>query len=417
MDNPKYQEAVKHGRYTGNIPQQLQFYHEEGDRITFPRGWTRHAVRALQSHFCRFDVQDCRRELAPVFYEFRGQLRGYQKGAVNELCGRDHGVLEAATGSGKTVMAIAIIARRQQPTLILVHTKELLNQWGARIRSFLDFEPGIIGDGKMDIKPVSIATVQTARKHLDVMPEHFGHMVVDECHRTPSSTFQEVVSAFDAKYKLGLSATPHRRDGLGRLIFLTLGDRVPRVDPELLRKNGSILVPEIITRETDFTYFYNDDYPAMISDLTTDPDRNRMIARDIRRNANGGVALVVSDRVEHLHTLAGIVDLPDTEILTGSTPAGERARIVGDVNAGKVRVLFATVQLLGEGFDCPGLTDLYLTTPIRYRGRLIQVAGRILRPAPGKVARIYDYVDIEQPVLAAQARTRARALAEVAGIT
>ena len=154
----------------------------------------------------------------------------------------------------------------------------------------------------------------------------------------------------------------------------------------------------------------------MIAKLVADPARNQLIARDIRNNTKSTTALVVSDRVEHLQTLAEMVDFPGMETLTGNTQKGERGRIVEDVNAGRVRVLFATVQLLGEGFDCPGLADLYLATPIKFKGRVIQTAGRILRPAPGKQARIFDYVDIEQPILAAQARTRARALAEVAGI-
>jgi superfamily II DNA or RNA helicase len=256
--------------------------------------------------------------------------------------------------------------------------------------------------------------VQTARKHIDELPRHFGHLVVDECHRTPSTTFQDVVSGFDSKYMLGLSATAYRRDGLTRLIYLALGDRVHRVDPGLLQTNGAVLAPAITTRETAFQYEYNEDYQAMISELIADYARNQLIARDIRHNTKSTTALVVSDRVEHLNTIAGMVDLPGMEILTGSTSAGERQRIVEHVHKGKVRVLFATIQLIGEGFDCDGLADLYLTTPIRYEGRLVQVAGRILRPADGKRPRIFDYVDAQQPVLNAQAIARTRVLKNLA---
>ena len=418
IPNPAYAEAVRHGRWTGNIPEHIRLFKDTpDDGIRVPRGWARRAFEKLRRHNVDFTMDDQRRLLIPLSISFSGALRIYQQAAVNDVLHRDFGVLEAATGSGKTVMALSATARRQQPTIILVHTKELLAQWAERVRSFLGIEPGLVGSGRYDIKEVTVAMVQTARKHLDDLPSHFGQIIVDECHRTPSSTFQEVVSAFDAKYMLGLSATAYRRDGLTRLIYLALGDRVHRVDPGVLQANGAVLTPKIIIRETAFQYEYNEDYQAMIAELVADPARNRLIARDVCTNTKSDTALVVSDRVEHLHILARMVDFDGTEILTGNSPKAERGRIVEDVNAGRVRVLFATVQLLGEGFDCPGLTDLYLATPIKYKGRVIQTAGRILRPAPGKVARIYDYVDIEQPVLAAQARTRARALAEVAGIT
>jgi len=415
LPNPKFTEAQKHGRYCGHLEPELKFYDSYGGTITFLRGYARQVAATLMAAGVAFDVDDKRRELEPLPLMFKGTLREYQAAAVDAALVRDHGTIEAPTGSGKTIIALAMIARRRQPSLVLVHTNELLHQWCDRIKMFLGIDPGKVGAGKLDIKPVTVAMVQTARKHINDLPRHFGNLVVDECHRTPSTTFQDVVSGFDSKYMLGLSATAYRRDGLTRLIYLTLGDRVHRVEPELLRKNGAVLVPEIVTRETDFCYPYADDYQAMLSALVEGPERNRMIACDIRRNVNGGTALVVSDRVDHLHTLSGLVNLPHTEILTGSTPARERARIVEAVNAGALTVLFTTVQLLGEGFDCEGLTDLYLATPIKYKGRVIQTAGRILRPAPGKVARIFDYVDVEQPVLAAQARTRAKALSEIAG--
>ncbi len=410
IPNPAYAEAVRHRRWTGNIPEHIKLYEDTPEGMIVPRGWTRHAIEKLRQHSVDFIIDDQRRRLEPLSISFNGTLRAYQQSAVNDVLSRDFGVLEAATGSGKTVMALSVIAQRQQPAIVLVHTKELLSQWAERIRFFLDIDPGMVGGGKYNIKPLTVAMVKTARKYINDLPPHFGNLVVDECHHTPSTTFQEIVSGFDSKYMLGLSATAYRRDGLTRLIYLALGDRVHRVDPGLLQANGAVLAPEIITRETAFQYEYNDDYQAMISELIADPARNHLIARDIRLNTKSTTALVVSDRVEHLNTLAGMVDLPGMEILTGNTPAAERQRIVKEVNAGKVRVLFSTIQLIGEGFDCEGLADLYLTTPIRYEGRLIQAAGRILRPAEGKKPRIFDYVDAHQPVLNAQARPRARAL-------
>ncbi len=409
MKNPAYIEARKHGRWTGNLDEWLRFYGLVKDGISFPRGYARRAWTLCAENGQAPSLEDCRRTLRPLQVDFQGKLRDYQEKALRDILSRDDGVCEAVTGSGKTVMALAVIEARNQPTLILVHTKELLQQWQDRIKQFLNVDPGKIGAGKMDIQPISVCMVQTLLKHLDTLPEHFGHLVVDECHRIPSSTFSECVKAFDARYLLGLSATPFRRDGLGKLIYWTLGDLVHKVDSDLLRDSGAVLKPEIVTRETDFSYDYRDDYTGMVSALTENQERNAFIAKDIAGNMNGkGSALVVSDRVEHLRTLAGMVNAQNMAVLTGQTPARDRERIVMELEQGNIRVLFSTVQLIGEGFDAAGLTDLYLTTPVKFKGRLLQVVGRILRPKDGKKPRIFDYQDVRQPVLRAQAKTRNR---------
>jgi superfamily II DNA or RNA helicase len=349
---------------------------------------------------------------------FRGSLRDYQERAVRDVCKRDFGVLEAATGSGKTVTALAVIAQRGQPTLILVHTKELLHQWAAKVREFLGIEPGLIGDGKFSIGPVTVAIVNTARKRLNELPQHFGHLIVDEAHRAPSSMFREVVTAFDCRFMLGLTATPYRRDGLGKLVFLTLGDRTHKVDPDELREDGAVLSPDVVRRETSFSFFYQDDYQEMLTALVEDQERNEQIADDVIQRAAGDrdTCLVVSDRVQHCETLAAMLRDRGAEVrtLTGQTPRKQREQIVEEVQGGQVNVLVSTLQLLGEGFDCSGLSALFLATPVKFKGRVLQVVGRILRPADGKRPVVFDYVDSQVGVLKAQAKSRAKALAEVA---
>ena len=364
------------------------------------------------------EVIDHRRSLEPIELSFLGALRPYQQNAVRDVLSRHFGVLSAATGCGKTIMALAVVAARQQPTLVLVHTKELLHQWRDRIKAFLGIDAGVIGGGKFDVQPVTVGIINTVRKHLDTLPEHFGHLIVDECHRTPSAMFTETVQAFDCKYMLGLSATAYRRDGLTKLIYLTLGDRVHEVDPQELKQNGAVLTPEVIRRETAFTYQYADDYQPMLSALTRDRARNEQIAADVIRQAQSrpGACLVVSDRVQHCMDLAGLLEGHNLSIrvLTGKAKAKDRESIVEAVQAGQVNVLVSTVQLLGEGFDCAGLSSLFLASPIRFKGRVLQVVGRILRPADGKRPVVYDYVDGNVGVLWAQAKSRAYALREVA---
>jgi len=317
-------------------------------------------------------------------------------------------------------MALWIIAERKQPALIVVHTKELLNQWIDRIDAFLGIpaaEVGIIGNGKRTIGDrITVALVQSLYKCADEVAPHIGHLIVDECHRAPSRTFTEAVTAFDCRYMLGLSATPWRRDKLSRLIFWHLGDVVHEVDRESLQESGDVLKAEVIIRETTFRPFSDPttEYSKMLSELTEDTERNALIASDVAAEANNGsgIALVLSDRKSHceemrsiLHNSYGI----DAAVLTGDLSNKERAWIIARLNAGEIKTLIATGQLIGEGFDCKALSTLFLATPIKFSGRVLQYLGRVLRPAPGKEhARVFDYVDSSVGPLAASASARGR---------
>jgi superfamily II DNA or RNA helicase len=309
-----------------------------------------------------------------------------------------------------------LIAERRQPCLIIVHNKELLNQWIERIETFLNIpraETGVIGNGKMKIGgKITVGIINSIYPIAESLKRHFGHIIVDECHRCPSRTFTEAVTAFDSRFMLGLSATPYRRDGLTALIGWHLG-RKAEVKQGELTETDIIQDVQIITRKTDFTSLHDgsEQYPKMLSDLTEDRSRNRLIAGDILKEASngGGVCLVLSDRKEHCRDLHDILSKQgmNADILTGATANKERKAIVERLNAGKVKVLIATGQLIGEGFDCKGLSTLFMATPIKFDGRVIQYVGRVLRAAPGKrQAKIYDYIDNNIGVLAASARAR-----------
>jgi superfamily II DNA or RNA helicase len=259
---------------------------------------------------------------------------------------------------------------------------------------------------------ITVALVQSLYRVAPGVAAHVGHLVVDECHRAPSRTFTEAVSAFDCRFMLGLSATPWRRDGLSRLIYWSLGDKVHEVDKQALVKAGHVLVADVVWRETDFrpTYDPTTEYSRMLSELTLDPARNALIALDVAREAGngGGVCLVLSDRKAHCEALRALLAGLGVEaaVLTGDLSKVARTAVVEALDAGQVRVLIATGQLLGEGFDCKELSTLFLATPIKFNGRLLQYLGRVLRPAPGKEkAKVYDYLD---PVGVLQNAARAR---------
>lgn len=419
--NPAYAEAEKMGRWTGKIPRVLRFYETDPTgALILPRGFCGQLVTICRSFDVHFQIDDQRRELPEVDFSFNGQLRDYQQDAVNAMVAKHFGTLTAPTGSGKTVMALSIIAQRRQPTLIVVHTRELLQQWIDRIQTFLgvpEAEIGVIGNGKKTIgNRVTVALVQSLYKCATKVAPNIGHLVVDECHRAPSRTFTKAVKAFDCKFLLGLSATPWRRDKLSRLIFWHLGDVRHQVDAGRLVEDGAILRAEVIARETNFRPFSDPsaEYSKMLSELTQDVERNHLIAGDIAQQANngGGICLALSERKTHCETLQKILRDGyghDCEILTGDVPNKDRQAIVDRLNAGKIKILLATGQLIGEGFDCKGLSALFLTTPIRFSGRVLQYLGRVLRPAPGKdKAVVFDYIDRNVGPLVAAARARQR---------
>ena len=417
--NPKWLENDKRGFWNGETAHTLKFYEIDNGTLIIPRGFMRQLLSLCKRLGVNYTLIDDRRTLDSVNFTFHGTLRPFQEIACKDILSHDFGTLSAPTGSGKTVMALYLISQRKQPTLIVVHTKELLNQWVDRIETFLgipDNEIGIIGNGNKRIgEKITVALIQSLYKCAEQVLPHIGYLIVDECHRTPSRTFTEAVTAFDSRYMTGLSATPYRRDGLSRLIYWHLGDVVHEIKAEDLIETGDILKAEIITRETDFNTHLDpsEEYSKMLSELTQDTKRNRQIVQDVAKEANngGGICLILSDRKAHCEVMQTLLNARDVkaELLTGDINSKEREKIVDRLNKGLVKVLIATGQLIGEGFDCPGLSTLFLTTPIRFDGRVIQYLGRVLRPAPGKdKAKVYDYIDSKVGVLAASAKARQR---------
>ncbi|MGD8882534.1 MAG: DEAD/DEAH box helicase [Desulfobacterales bacterium] len=419
--NPKWLENERMGRWNRGTPRVLKFYDKVGPAgLWIPRGYIRRLINMCRRQGVKFRIDDQRRKLKPVNFTFNGQLKPFQKIAVDKMLAKDFGTLSSATGSGKTVMALYIIARRKQPALIIVHTKDLAVQWVERIETFLGIAPeavGFIGGGKKVIgDKITVALVQSLYKCAEEIAENIGFLLVDECHRCPSRTFTEAVSSFDSQFMLGLSATPYRRDKLSKLIFWHLGDKHHEVDKSQLIETGDVLPAKVILRETNFKTRHDPvtEYSKMLAEIASDTERNILIASDVVREAarNSGICLVLSDRKAHCENLQALLRYRfklESELLTGDLDIGDRQKVLERINKGQVKVIIATGQLIGEGFDCKDLTTLFLATPIKFSGRLLQYLGRVLRPATGKkYARVFDYVDVHVETLLNAANARQR---------
>lgn len=414
--NPEYRTLSRLGKWTGKTPEKIFFYEEAEDELICLRGFADQAYRICKKFHDKIDIVDQRLELPPMDIFFHGQLKDFQQNAATAILKQSHGVLSAGTGSGKTVIALSVIAQRRQPTLIVVHSVELMYQWIERIETFLHIPPcdsGIIGGGKYKIgKNITVGLYQSVRKNINEINPLFGHLVVDECHKCPSKTFTEAVAGLRAKYRLGLTATAYRRDGLGALINLTLGEERYKIEKAPLIETGDISEAEVVCRSTEFNTILDAtvEYSKVIKEIALDLSRNSLICSDIASEERGGIQLILTDRREHaiiIHNLLKNQYAIESHLLTGTTPKSERDGIVNELNQGNISTLIATGQLIGEGFDLPKLSTLFLVTPIKFKGRLIQYIGRVLRPAPGKsMAVIYDYVDVNVGVLKASAAAR-----------
>ncbi len=411
--NPKWVENNYMRRWNGDTPKHIEIYEITPDGIALPAPCLDDIDRMIDSHGLEMNLIDKRKSI-PVEIEFAGDLHDLQAEAIKPILEHNYGTLVAATGSGKTVMGLYILAARKQKTIIIVHTKDLAHQWIAQIKKFLslkDEDVGLIGSGSNTIgKKITVALVQSVYSRLDHLGDQFGMIVVDESHRTPSRVFSTAVNAFNTCYRLGLTATPKRRDKLHQLIFWTVGPIRHEVSKKKLISEGHILQPEFIMRQTGYTTKIKnpaENYSEVISELCDSYARNCIIVDDIAKQT--GSTLIISDRKWHLEEMKfqlynrhKIV----SEVLTGSTKDKERTEIIKRINEGQIQFLFATGQLIGEGFDCKVLSTMFITTPIKFSGRVLQYIGRIMRPAEGKEQPVvYDYID-DIPMLIKSAKAR-----------
>jgi len=354
-------------------------------------------------------------------------LRDYQALAVDKLRARTQGVVVLPAGGGKTRLALGAIAQLATPTIILVGAVDLAEQWRAQVRELLGVEAGLVGDGKADFgREVTVALVQALwrRDPEELRRElgRYGLCVVDEAHHVAARAFRDIVDLCPAKYRLGLTATPTREDGLTPLLGFYLGETLLDVRHEDLIARGWLTPPQIRRVTTTFTYAYEtaDDYAPMMEALVHDEERLALIVGTVVNDtaSTPGLSLVLSGRVEHCAKLADALGAAGLRVgvLTGRLSREARAETLAAALAGALDVLVATT-VADEGLDLPLLQRVYLTYPARARGRTEQRLGRVMRPHPGKRdTALVDFVDGAVPLLRRQGAIRHQLYRDVLGI-
>jgi superfamily II DNA or RNA helicase len=405
---------------TWNKPRILCCYEFFPKYIGLPVGCFDGLKTILEHYSITLQVQDEQNHGRPVNFEFSGELRDEQESAAQAILACPTGILSASTAFGKTVAALRVMAERKVNTIILVHRKQLMDQWAERINQFLGIskkEIGCIGGGKKKRTGIiDIAIMQSMNKKnklnqsfVEDWIKDYGQIIVDECHHISASSFERIIRNCPAYYRLGLSATVIRKDGQHPIVFMNLG---PVRYSSRHNAESAIFAQKVIPHLTGFTLPESLDgtSPPAIQDifhhLWTNEKRNTLIVNDIvNAYAEGRECLVLSERIEHLSTLReqlqGRVD--NLFVLTGGMGKKQYRAVMETINGvpgGSNRVILATGKYLGEGFDLPCLDTLFLVFPFSWKGTLIQYAGRLNRTWYGKTEiRIYDYVDEKVPVL------------------
>lgn len=426
FQNPEFYQAQAMRLPTYNKPRIVSCCEDFSKHLGFPRGCLDEIVDLLQALKIEVKIVDERCTGRQIGMSFHGILRPEQQAAAQAMLDYDCGVLSATTAFGKTVVALYMIAARNVNTLILVHRRQLLDQWVCRINSFLGIaasEIGQIGGGKRSPSGrVDVAIIQSLSKKdvVDDIVAEYGHLVVDECHHLSARSFEIVARRCRAKYVTGLSATVTRKDGHHPIIFMNCGPVRYRVDDRtqtasrpfthrMVLRNTGFNLSAPLTETNDLNI--NDLYTA----LSSDQNRNNMIVHDVLKAVNEGrSSVLLTERTAHLEYFAKRLssEIPNVIVFKGGMGKKQRQQLtekMASISDGQARIILATGRYLGEGFDDARLDTLFLTLPVSWRGTLIQYAGRLHRVHDTKKeVVIYDYADLNVPMLAKMYQRRCR---------
>ena len=433
--NPEFYSKQAMRISTYNIPRIICRADFTDDYLALPRGCEDAVTTMLESLGVAYEMIDETNHGKPVAVAFKGKERDEQLDAINSLMPYTNGVLAATTAFGKTVTAAALIARKKVSTLVLVHSKALLLQWHERLTDFLEiefaepatsrkrgrkkvFSPiGCLDSTSNTLHGViDIALMQSCFENGEVRPfvREYGMVIVDECHHVSSITFENVLRHITAHHVYGLTATPIRKDGLQPIIFMQCGPIRFSADAKTQIQKQSFL-RYLVPRFTSYrSVTENRQSFALLSQSLAESElRNTLIVEDVLNAVTAGrTPIILTGRTSHVKLLSEMLKPHISHViqLTGEGTAKSKREILQglhDIPQNSPLVIVATGKYVGEGFDYPRLDTLFLALPISWKGLVAQYAGRLHRENEGKAdVRIYDYIDIHEPVCESMYRKR-----------
>jgi superfamily II DNA or RNA helicase len=414
FQNPEFYRAQAMRLSTFGKPRVICCAEEFGRHLGLPRGCLEDVLALLQSHDIKADLVDERFVGEEVNISFCGTLRPLQQMAVAAMQPYDDGIICAPTAFGKTAVAAWLIAERRVKTLVLVHRQQLLDQWRERLALFLEIpinNIGQIGGGKKSRSGgIDVGMLQSLNRSGEVadLVADYGQVIVDECHHLSAFSFEQALRRVKAKYVVGLTATPIRKDGHHPIINMQCGPIRYHLSEKKMAA-GTGVQHTVIPRQTDFSLPDDLTEPTIqeiYHSLAIDQRRSEMIVSDLLREIEAKRSpLILTERTEHLQSLAERLRgaVPHVIELKGGMGKKQRQELMEKLQSipdTEPRVILATGRYIGEGFDDARLDTLFLTMPISWRGTLQQYVGRLHRIHDNKrVVRVYDYLDWRVPML------------------
>ena len=409
--NPEFYEKQKLRLPIYKTPRVISCFEEDERFLKLPRGCIDKIKDICEKSNVKLIINDMRKKGNITDYKFIGKLNKKQENVKNELLKYETGILCATTGFGKTVIGAKIISELKTNALVLVNRNNLLEQWKEKLSYFLNIDKKEIGqlgasrnnlNGKLDI-----ASFQSLSKkdNLEEIVKDYGLIIVDECHHVAAFSFEKVLKSVRSKYVYGLTATPTRKDGWHKIIYMQCGDIRARVTNRELKQNKE-MEHIVIVKNTGYKYISNEEkeniqISEILNDMCHNIFRNNMIIQDIKKCIlDGRIPIVLTERVEHLKILKEELDNINVPVVIykgamGKKKAKEIKEILNEADKNsKPRIILATSSSIGEGFDDSRLDTLFLTMPVSWKGRILQYVGRLHREHKDKSKVIvYDYLD------------------------
>ena len=425
FDNPIFYKNNRLGYSNWNQPMVVYMGSDINDYIKIPRGLMEKISDKCSQANIPYEIIDKRERGKPVNVEFKGQLKDNQNTAANELLKYDNGILNATTAFGKTVVASYLISKRKVSTLIVMQSVSLINQWVEELHKFLDIneelptyqtKTGIIKT-RNDVIGVLYGNKNTLTGIIDVvsvnsiydkngkskLKDSYGMVIVDECHHSASSVFENVLNKVNSKYVYGVSANDKRIDQLEKKVYMLIGSIRHQFTSRqrIEQQNIDHFIYPRFTRVINLGDS-KQDINSAYSLIAKSTIRNEMIISDIKECIKNKRSPIVLTRYkEHAKYLYDVLKkdvLDNTFLIYGDNTQKKNNEVrkqLLEINQNESFILVATSQSVGEGFNVPRLDTLFLTTPVSGEPLVEQFLGRINRDYEFKESAIvYDYVDL-----------------------